>query len=281
MQHTTLVFFLIGTALMAEGPRDQPSGSYLALGDSLPFGYNPLIQPPDLSKYGGYPVYVSGVFSTALANASCPGETSGTFDGTSNRYYPGFDCAALRARQQLFVNYGGAQSQLDYAAQYLVSHRDTKLVTVNIGGNDLALVQYDCFVAHPNDSGAQAQCGIANLPAAMGNLAQNLVQIFTRLRATGYAGPIVAVNYFPFNYNDPLQLAGFSALNSTIAAASAPFGVKIADTFSAFKIASRRTNGDLCAGGFLLKLPDGTCDTHPSAAGQMVIAGAVSFVGLR
>src|SRR6202034_4144048 len=42
---------------------------YLALGDSLAFGYSPLVQPPDLNQYVGYARIIAGVAGLGLANA--------------------------------------------------------------------------------------------------------------------------------------------------------------------------------------------------------------------
>src|SRR5437868_2087225 len=108
------------------------SPNYLALGDSLASGYNPLIQPPDPSKYVGYPLILSNIVNLNLANASCPGETSGTFAGTSTKYLPGFDCTR-----------SDGNSQLGYAVKWLRANRSVGLVTLNIGGNDLALCAFD------------------------------------------------------------------------------------------------------------------------------------------
>ena len=51
---------------------------YLALGDSLAFGYNPS-KPTDLSNSVGYPAIVAQIIRRRLANVSCPGESSGSF----------------------------------------------------------------------------------------------------------------------------------------------------------------------------------------------------------
>jgi hypothetical protein len=40
-------------------------------------------------------------------------------------------------------------------------------------------------------------------------------------------------------------------------------------------VASAPFGGDSCAAGLLVKLPDGTCDTHPSLAGQELLASTV------
>jgi hypothetical protein len=58
----------------------QDARPYVALGDSIPFGYNPTVALGDLADYHGYPQYVSAALRLApLANASCPGQTSGSF----------------------------------------------------------------------------------------------------------------------------------------------------------------------------------------------------------
>jgi hypothetical protein len=56
------------------------------------------------------------------------------------------------------------------------------------------------------------------------------------------------------------------------------FGAKLADGFGAFQLASLKYQGDPCNAGLLVKLPDGTCDVHPSPQGQKVLAGAVLSV---
>ncbi len=256
----------LGT-LWAQNPDNAVKNTrYLALGDSIAFGYNPLVQPPALSKYVGYPLLVSPVVHEKVANASCPGETTTSLI-TGGVGLPGFDCGPLRVANQLFVSYNGAASQLDYAVAYLMNNPNPKLVTINIGGNDLGVLQLTCN-GDPN-------CELAGLPATLDKVGQNLTTIFMRLRQTGYTGPIVAVNYFAFNYMDPLQVGALTALNTTIATVAAFFNVRVADAFTAFAIVSAPKLGDACAAGLLIKLPNGTCDTHPTLFGQGVIAASV------
>ena len=73
-----LVLLGIGTAAAQGNP------SYLGVGDSIPFGFNPTIPLTApftnlLSNYHGYPQYVSGLLNLSLTNASCPGQTSSSF----------------------------------------------------------------------------------------------------------------------------------------------------------------------------------------------------------
>jgi lysophospholipase L1-like esterase len=240
---------------------------YLALGDSIAFGYNPQVKHWDLKKYIGYPLILSNTLHLDLTNASCPGETSGTFAATSTEYLPGFDCQQFSDNHQLFVSYHGS-SQLNYAIGYLETHPKTSLVTINIGGNDLGLLQASC--------GGDAACEMAGLPGTLAAVGQNLDMIFADLRGTGYHGPIVALNYYAFNYLDATQVAAFSALNTAIATTAALHNVAVADAYRAFAIASLLKKGDACAAGLLLMDPKtNTCDTHPSAAGQALLAATV------
>lgn len=63
--------------------------NYLALGDSVPFGLNPVLLPPysqvtpSPSQFVGYPESLAAIEhllqSKKEVNASCPGETSASF----------------------------------------------------------------------------------------------------------------------------------------------------------------------------------------------------------
>src|SRR6202042_1519128 len=114
-----------------------------------PFGYNPLIwMPPGpppppanlLGYYHGFPQYVSGSLNLALANASCPGETSRSFlvgppDNGCSEWRSGLP---LLGEVPLFVTYTpSTETQKEYAVSFLAEHRNTKLVTITIGGDDL------------------------------------------------------------------------------------------------------------------------------------------------
>lgn len=262
---TFLVTSVSVPAAMAQLP--AANTPYLALGDSIAFGFNPQVQPWNLNRYVGYPLLLSKALHLDLTNASCPGETSGTFAGTSPTYLPGFDCSVFSQNNQLFVSYKGG-SQLSYAIKYLQTHQKTALVTINIGGNDLGVLQDSCA--------GDPTCEIAGLPNTLAGVGQNLDLIFSDLRGTGYNGPIVALNYYAFNYSDPIQVGAFTALNNTIASAAAPYQVAVADAYGAFLIASADKLGDACAAGLLLQDPKtNTCGTHPSYAGQALLAATI------
>jgi lysophospholipase L1-like esterase len=247
---------------------------YLALGDSLAFGYNPLVQPPNLSQYVGYPQFVADDLHLNLANASCIGETSTSFitglaKDDLTPYIPSEGCQNYRAHFPLFVSYTG--SQLNYAISQLKASNKIKVVTINIGGNDLAVLEFQCNF--------DVACEVAGLPGTLATYAGNLTNIFSRIRGeAGYDGPITLLTYYSFNYADPAQTGAIALLNSTATAVGVPFGVKIADGFGAFAAASAAFGGNTCKAGLLIQLPDGTCDTHASPAGQKLLGATVAEV---
>jgi lysophospholipase L1-like esterase len=249
--------------------------AYLALGDSLAFGYNPLIQPPNLSQYLGYPKMVDFIIGDTLTNASCPGETSSTFVGTSTVFFPGFDCVAMRQQNQLFVPYNGAQNQLDYAVAFLAANPNTKLVTIDIGVNDLALLEIGCQTQFAGNPQAIVACEESGLPATLTTIGQNLTAVFSAIRSTGYKRPIVAVDAFAYNYTDPIETGALTLFNQLTSQVGSQFGVTVADVYPVFQTADSGFGGSTCAAGLLLKYPDGTCDTHPNALGQALIAATV------
>src|SRR5258708_24063365 len=76
---TLATALLAGPALrsaLADSNRPQ---EYLALGDSVAFGFNPLVDPHNADNFIGYPTPVAAALKENLTNASCPGETSTHF----------------------------------------------------------------------------------------------------------------------------------------------------------------------------------------------------------
>lgn len=239
---------------------------YLALGDSIAFGYKPAV-PIKLANYGGYVDIVSDAIHKKVANASCFGESSGSFLSRSAE-----DLGCKEWKQlglPMWVSYSG--TQMEYTVGYLKKNQNTKLVTINIGGNDLGLLQRSCA--------GDTNCQLLGLPRVLAVYGSNLTQIFLRIRFEAtYKGPIVLLTYYAFNYNDPLQVGALSALNGIATGIATAFGARIADGFTAFQAASAGHGGDSCAAGLLARLPDGACDTHPSSRGHQVLAGAITAV---
>src|SRR4029077_7532987 len=235
----------------------------LALGDSVPFGYSPLIAPSDVHAFIGYPEDLAGLRDVAVRNAACPGETTGSLISTSA---PDNGCQAFRSVGDLHVNYQG--SQLSYALAFLRAHQHTSLVTMTIGANDFFLLQKACLNS--------VSCIVGGLPALFTSIQANLTAIYGAIRSTGYQGKIVALTYYVTNYKDPVAVLVISSLNAVVAGVTQAFGGRAADGFGAFgAIALATAGGDSCAAGLLIKLADGTCNIHPSAFGAQVLANAV------
>ena len=208
----------------AESGAANATGWYLALGDSLAAGY--------LAGQGDHPQggYVGGVLDdvradegrTKLENLACSGETTSSM-------IVGGRCAY------------DAGSQLDAAVEFLHAHgRFTRLVTIDIGGNDIAT------------------CGFQGLPpactsAGLATLRANLPTILQRLRAAaGPDVPIVVLNYYdpflafwlldtPGSSTDDVygdlatgSLALLGTVNGIIGDAAAGADAQVADVATAF-----------------------------------------------
>jgi lysophospholipase L1-like esterase len=261
-------------ALPASAAGPAANGTYLALGDSVAFGDVPPNAVPapnyrSANSFVGYPEDVGQALRLGVWNASCPGETTGSMlvagvpsNGCENSPdgSPGY-----RTLYPLHVQYKG--TQMDYVLKYLAVHRHTQLVTIDIGANDAFLCQET----------TGDHCA-AEFPSVLKTIGENLAAIYYQIRDVAhYQGLLVALTYYSLNYNDPTQVGLAEALNNVIATVttSKAFGGKIADGFGAFQKASEAFGGDPCAAGLLIKLPDGTCNIHPSPAGHLLLAQAI------
>jgi hypothetical protein len=70
-------------------------------------------------------------------------------------------------------------------------------------------------------------------------------------------------------------VSGLIALDGVLAQVAGAFDVQVADAFGAFLVADIPFGNNSCAAGLLIKLPNNTCDIHPSLAGQTLIAQTV------
>jgi len=256
---------VVSTSALLTAPAEASSpGRYLALGDSVAFGYRPNAGSAYLNaaNFSGYAEKYASLRGLRLANASCPGETTGSLLDTRA---PSNGCEnGYRTTFPLHVAYPGAQ--IDYAARYLRTHRDTRLVTLTIGANDMFL----CQNTTPD------HCTGPDFRIALNQVSRNLAVILAAVRAQ-YRGDLVLVSYYSLDYRDPVQVEQVKAINAALAQVTRRYHGTIADGFTAFRLASLRTGGDPCAAGLLIKLPDGTCDVHPTAAGHRVLAAALAF----
>src|ERR1700733_13395371 len=175
--------------------RGEPD--YLALGDSIAFGYRPAPRADyrNPANFGSYPEDLGAALKMNVVNAACPGGTSASMINprapsngceTSARGGPGY-----RAMFPLHVSYRG--SQLSFAVQYLRQHPDTRLVTLGIGANDLFRCQ-EVTADH---------CGGPDLGATMAEVTSNLDTILGALRNQAhYQHTLVVLSYYAEKYDD-------------------------------------------------------------------------------
>jgi lysophospholipase L1-like esterase len=260
----SVIALFVGGAVPASAASE--GHSYLALGDSVPFGFNPQVDPRDAGNFVGYPEAAAQLLNVEDVNASCPGEASGGFlslTGTDN------GCRTYRFTFDLPLHVAYSGTQVDFATAYLRAHRDTRLVTLTLGANDLFRWQKDCAISLTFGT---CPLGFNGVLAKLGN---NLNTIFAAVRATGYNGLIVAVTYYSLNYSDPVLTGGALALNAQMEAAATAHGAFIADGFAAWSPTAATAGGDSCAAGLLIRTSATTCDVHPSALGRDLLAQAV------
>lgn len=270
----TALFATAGPAAAAPKPVTRGS-TYLALGDSVTFGYKePTVVPaPDYSKassFVGFPEQLGKALRLKVVNAACPGETSASLIDSSK---PSNGCenaptptgVAYRTRFPLHVRYSG--SQLTFAVRYLKRHRDTRLVSLMIGANDYFLCQATT---------ADACTSLAEQGATLTQITRNVRRILFAVRhRAGYRGQLAIVDYYSLNYASPAINLQSRALNAALHTAARPYHVATADGFRAMQAAVTLAGGNPCTAGLLTPLSTGTCGVHPSYAGQALLAQAL------
>ena len=250
---------------------EESGGAYLALGDSVPFGYRggATAEFSDEDNFVGYPELVGEELGLEVLNASCPGETTASFldasaqsNGCQNTLNSDF---GYRKAYPVHVQYQGFdQSQMNFAVQTLEENDHVELVTVQIGANDLFVCQQT----------TPSRCtDPADLQAVAQTVQTNLGTILSTLREeAGYDGQIVVVTYYALNYSNALGQAT-GALGGGLAQVAATYDADVADGYTAFQAPAGAAGGDSVAAG--LVLPN---DVHPTEQGQQLLADAVTAV---
>lgn len=258
-----------------------PGSRYLALGDSVPFGYresNSIPAPNDSKprEMNGYPEDVAANLGLKLANAACPGETTVSFlnakgqsNGCENSYPPGPMAIGYRTLFPLHVKYASStESQMTFAENYLKKFPNTRLVTLMLGANDAFICQ------RKFSDGCVGEFG-----TLLKNLTKHTTKIFKGLRNKAhYAGQIALVTYYSMDYRSAILTGEVKAINGALEAAAKPFHVEIANGFNQFRIAARQGHGNACTAQLLTALSGvdkGTCGVHPSQSGAALLAQAV------
>ena len=283
-----LLFAMSGTAL-AKKHKTKPKkpsitphtaitkgSGYLALGDSVTFGYEeqqvvPAPNYADASSFIAYPQLLGQRLHLTVANAACSGETSSSLIDTSA---PSNGCEnspgngpAYRTNFPLHVNYSG--SQLAYAVGYLKKHHNVRLVSLMIGANDFFVCQ---------ETTADKCSSLSEQSGVISTVEKNVATILSTIRKKAkYNGQIVIVNYYALNYADQAAVGQSALLNQSIDGAARPFHVEFADGFGQFQAGAAHSGGNSCTAGLLTQLSNASTPygIHPSYAGQSLLAQAV------
>jgi lysophospholipase L1-like esterase len=237
--------------------------TYLALGDSVTFGYmeRSVVPTPDYhnaASFLAYPEQLGAELHLKVANAACPGETSASLIDASA---PSLGCEnAYRRAYPLHVSYKG--SQLAYAVKFLRQHHNVRLVSLMIGANDL-------FRCESPGSGCM-------MNSALGEIAANTRQILSAIRTKGgYRGQLALVNYYALDYGSAATTAISVRLNHAMDSSARHFHAVIANGFGELQTAAHHSGGNTCTAGLLTQLSAGGCGIHPSYAGQALLAQAL------
>jgi lysophospholipase L1-like esterase len=207
------------TASAASSPEGtaNATGFYLALGDSLAAGYQPV---GGVDRTGGYVDDVlAGIQATSpktkLVNLSCPGERSTTM-------LAGGICSYEEG------------SQLEQALVFLNAHdTSTRVVTVQVGANDVQRCVDRTTLA----------IDMICIQGGMADVATNLPTILGKIHAAAPDAQVIVLNYYnPFLaawvFGNPAlaqQSAELQAmLNSIIQTAASVSGATVADVAAAF-----------------------------------------------
>jgi lysophospholipase L1-like esterase len=252
---------LSGTPALAASSHEfqSPRRYYLALGDSLAFGY----------QYGKFlqevatGTYDPATFNTGYVddfaarlreirpeiqtvNLGCPGETTASYMAACLYEAGGF---------ALHVPYEGSQEAA--ALNFIAVHpRQVSPITLTLGANDFINLRDSCHF--------DPTCIAGGFPAVVTQLSTNLERILSELRAAAPGGEIIVMQY----YNAYALIAPFAttfvlAVNAVIAQVAQANGARVADAFTPFKPET------LCTFTFVCTPLQ---DTHASDAGYRVIA---------
>jgi lysophospholipase L1-like esterase len=231
-----------------------PQGYYLALGDSIAYGF----QPP---KAGARPSAVDtgyvDVFAARLralapdievVNYGCPGESTVTFTRGG--------CPWLAEGNKLHDAFRG--SQLKAAIAFLRAHPgQVSPMTLTLWGNDLAPL---------SAKGKRA-------PSAIASFASRFDAILRQLRAAAPTAEIIVTGAWNPEADRVAQAEPlYRALGAAIRRTAAASRVRVANMFTAFNGAgnARTEKARLCALTFFCS----TADPHPTDAGYRAMAGA-------
>ncbi|GHO46367.1 SGNH/GDSL hydrolase family protein [Ktedonospora formicarum] len=222
---------------------------YLALGDSLAFGFQ-----PDGDFIDGYADYFARAHAVtrqgimSYANEGCPGETTSTLING--------ECPHPEMRKYPYQG-----SQLAAALDYINNWGPVSVVTLSIGANDLL----------PKINPATCMIDEAGFTASLKTLDTNLTTVIlpqlSRALKKSHGKLLVTNAYNPFQNICPQSNAYIKVFNEHLSHDVRGYG-KLVDVYSAFG-GVRTPNSHLCN---LTWMCASSPDIHPNDKGYKLIA---------
>jgi lysophospholipase L1-like esterase len=281
----------------APAPSNPSASSYLALGDSIAYGYqavkfNSQLPTPNPASFNtGYvDLFLQHMQQTnpgmVAINEGCPGETT-------NSLINGFNPAGgLCGRGSGFPYpwlhhpYSVGQSQLQNAVAYLSTHSTTTSpITLNIGANDLLVFLAGCGFGTPGYSASCVQAGMTNVQNTIVNNNKVIIEALQAVTPASSSNYVVMGLYNPYptllnvaGQTGDLVIAGLNAKIKAIAESHGAHFVNPLPIFNPVGAAGGSETGDIptvCA--LTLMCPSGpynpsTGDIHPSDKGYAALA---------
>ncbi len=261
-----LLVLIVALALVpAAQASNKPGRYYVAIGDSLAFGYsnakfnaNYPTENPAVYNTGYVDVFGSYLrtlkSSNVVKNFGCPGETSSSLLNGGCGYHYAFS---------LHENYPASQSQLDAAKAFIAQDpTDVSPITLNIGANDLLGTINN--VCHQDPVCIQQQA-----PAVIAAVAGNTATALGQLKAIAPAAKYMVMGL----YNPLFTIPGSDPLtvyyNSVIRNVATAYGATFVDPFPTIngnEPTSVCTQIRICAEG----------DIHPFDSGYTAIGNLFS-----
>jgi lysophospholipase L1-like esterase len=245
--------------------------TYLALGDSLAFGYsqakfNSLFPNENPAAYDtGYVDDFGRVLHFAdrnlqIVNDGCPGETTDSFINGPCQYQLAFPL------HHPYVG-GPSSSQLSDALAYLSANPGSvNPITIDIGANDaLGVIEGTCKL--------EPTCIAGQAPALFAHIGSNLGLILADLRgAAPHAKIIVLGLYNPFGSTLTGADQLTAQLNQVMKQVASTVGARFADPLPVFNPPEPREQPTIC---LLTNMCTPLTDIHPTDLGYVVLAGLV------
>jgi lysophospholipase L1-like esterase len=295
-----LVVALGALALAPSAGASGPGNTYLALGDSLAYGYHAAQFQNELKEKGFVEAanfndgYVDDFGATlkllnpklTIVNDGCPGETTDTMikgSGAGGAYCAGGPTGTPFPKAFLHHSYPGTQLA---DALAIAKEPGVGTITLDIGANDILQ-----FLGATCGFPVKFTCTEEQVAAEIGHVVTNIGSILGQLRAAAPKATIVFVSqYNPY----PTVLspegrgdATVEALNTAIKGVASSLGVRFANTARVINFSGTHGGpeaGDIptvCA--FTAMCPGGTfnpaspeADIHPTKAGYAAMAAVTA-----